>query len=110
MGDSSTEEKDYSVVFNIELDKDIKYLLPAGFHITSMADTYDLYQYCKILWEGFNHELNGEGKYNPRGEELEVGKKEFERPNVDLNLKIAVVAPDGNFAAYCGMWKNPKLA
>ncbi|GLC31833.1 GNAT family N-acetyltransferase [Clostridium omnivorum] len=26
------------------------------------------------------------------------------RPNVDLNLKVAAVAPDGNFASYCGMW------
>ena len=28
----------------------------------------------------------------------------MKRPNVDLSLKIAVVAPDGNFVSYCGMW------
>ncbi|ABX41900.1 GNAT family N-acetyltransferase [Lachnoclostridium phytofermentans] len=26
------------------------------------------------------------------------------RPNVDLDLKVAVVAPNGNFVSYCGMW------
>lgn len=30
------------------------------------------------------------------------------RPNVDLNLKIAAVAPDGNFVSYCGMWYDPE--
>ncbi len=30
------------------------------------------------------------------------------RPNVDLNLKVAAVAPDGTFAAYCGMWYDPE--
>lgn len=29
------------------------------------------------------------------------------RPNTDLNLKVAVVAPDGNFVSYCGMWYEP---
>ncbi|OZV13934.1 hypothetical protein CIW83_00390 [Tissierella sp. P1] len=31
------------------------------------------------------------------------------RPNVDLNLKVAVVAPDGNFVSYCGMWYDPEV-
>jgi predicted N-acetyltransferase YhbS len=26
------------------------------------------------------------------------------RPNVDLSLKVTVVAPHGNFVSYCGMW------
>lgn len=30
------------------------------------------------------------------------------RPNVDLNLKVAAVAPDGNFAAYCGILYDPE--
>ncbi len=30
------------------------------------------------------------------------------RPNVDLNLKVAVVAPNGNFVAYCGIWYDPE--
>jgi predicted N-acetyltransferase YhbS len=25
-----------------------------------------------------------------------------------LSLKVAVVAPDGNFVAYCGMWYDPE--
>ena len=33
-------------------------------------------------------------------------RKEFERPNVNLEIKIAVAAPDGNFISYCGMWQD----
>lgn len=40
------------------------------------------------------------------GKELEP---EMLRPNVNLNLKIAAVAPNGKFAAYCGMWFDKKV-
>lgn len=80
------------------------YELPEGYKIVTMKDTYDAYQYGRVLWRGFNHELNGEGAFQLK----EEGKKNFDesmlRANVDLNLKLAVVAPDGNFVAYCGMW------
>jgi GNAT superfamily N-acetyltransferase len=80
------------------------YDLPDGFHITSMKEGLNHYQYLRVLWKGFNHELNGEGEFQ-FSEEKERGSKEaMLRPNVDLNLKVAAVAPDGNFAAYCGMW------
>lgn len=83
------------------------YDLPEGFHITSMKETFDLYQYKRVLWKGFNHELNGEGDFTFSNEDEEVANEEMKRPNVDLNLKIAVVAPDGNFVSYCGMWVIP---
>jgi GNAT superfamily N-acetyltransferase len=35
-------------------------------------------------------------------------KSEMLLPNVDLGLKVAVVAPDGNFVSYCGMWYTPE--
>ena len=105
MGYTLTQSKDCDAVFDIDIDK-IQYRLPESFFITSMKDTYDLYQYGQVLWKGFNHELNGEGIYAPTSEKIEVFRKEFERPNVNLELKIAVVAPDGNFVSYCGMWQD----
>lgn len=105
MGYVATQNKDCDSVFDIDVGK-IQYSLPEGFSITSMKDTFDLYQYGQVLWKGFNHELNGEGAFAPTPEKIEVFKKEFERPNVNLELKIAVVAPDGNFVSYCGMWQD----
>jgi GNAT superfamily N-acetyltransferase len=84
------------------------YELPAGFRITSMKDTYDAYQYRLVLWKGFNHELNGEGELIFSEEVRKNVDDEMLRPNLDLNLKIAVVSPEGNFVSFCGMWYEPK--
>lgn len=91
---------------NLDVDN-MHYPLPDGFSVTSLKDKYDLYQYGRILWKGFDHEADGEGEYAPAAESLEVFRGEFERPNINLDIKIAVTAPDGNFASYCGMWHDP---
>lgn len=107
LGFIATENKESNAVFYLDKTS-AAYDLPEGFRITTMKDTYDLYQYGRVLWKGFNHELDGEGEFQfSREKELE-GEKEMLRPNVDLNLKVAVVAPDGNFASYCGMWYEPR--
>ena len=98
-----TQDKECDAIYPIDIDK-IHYTLPEGFTITSMAETYDLYKYGKVLWKGFNHELNGEGEFSPVDERN--GKAGFDRPNVNLDLKIAVVAPNGDFVSYCGMWQD----
>jgi N-acetylglutamate synthase-like GNAT family acetyltransferase len=35
---------------------------------------------------------------------MQYYKSVFEGPNVNLNLKIAIADPNGNFVSYCGMW------
>lgn len=107
LGFRATEHKENDAVFYLNKTS-TEYSLPEGFRITSMAETFDLYQYGRVLWKGFNHELNGEGEFQPSEEKELMGKAEMHRPNVDLNLKVAVVAPDGNFASYCGMWYDPE--
>ncbi len=103
----ATKDKESDAIFY--LDKaSMAYKLPEGFHITTMKETYDLYQYGRVLWKGFNHELDGEGEFQFSKEKEQLLKEEMVRPNVDLNLKIAVVTLDGNFASYCGMWFDPK--
>ncbi len=82
----------------------IDYALPQGYTVTDMQARYDLYEYGRVLWKGFNHEMNGEGAFSPSVEDGMNGEKEMLRPHVDLSLKVAVVAPDGHFAGYCGMW------
>ncbi|MCL2821487.1 MAG: GNAT family N-acetyltransferase [Oscillospiraceae bacterium] len=105
LGYQPTQDREFDSIFHIDVD-DIHYTLPEGFKITSMAETYDLYKYGEVLWKGFDHEANGEGSFVLKPEKLPEMEKEFKRPNVNLDLKIAVVAPNGDFVSYCGMWHD----
>ena len=107
LGFYATEEKENDAIFYLNKTP-TEYNLPEGFHITTMKETFDLYQYLRVLWKGFNHELNGEGEFQFSKEKELMSTEEMISPNVDLNLKVAAVAPDGNFAAYCGMWYDPE--
>jgi len=106
LGFRPTREGEHDAVYPIGAGN-IEYTLPHGFSITSMADTYDLYKYDKVLWKGFNHEADGEGPFVFKQEELPEWELGFKRPNCNLELKIAVVAPNGDFVSYCGMWHDP---
>ena len=82
--------------------------LPEGFSLTDMRQRYDPFQYGRVLWKGFNHELDGEGAFEETvASRQDAPDVEMNRPHVDLSLKIAAVAPDGNFAGYCGLWYDP---
>lgn len=107
MGFHATTEKESDAIFYID-NTSTDYKLPEGFCITSMKESFDMYQYRRVLWKGFNHEVNGEGEFQFNEEKDLEAKSSMLRPNVDLSLKIAAVAPDGNFTAYCGMWYDPK--
>lgn len=101
-----TQEKDCDAMMPIHMEK-IHYSLPEGFCVTDMSGDFDPYRYGKVLWKGFNHERDGEGPYTPSDEDTALRCGEFKRPNVELALKIAVVAPNGDFVSYCGMWHDP---
>ena len=105
LGYQPTQEREYDAVIPITVDT-THYTLPDGFKITSMAEIYDLYKYGEVLWKGFDHEANGEGPFVLKQEKLPEYEIEFKRPNVNLDLKIAVVAPNGDFVSYCGMWHD----
>lgn len=87
----------------------IDYALPEGYKIVSMAERYDLYEYRRVLWKGFDHEANGEGELIFDGSTEASATLEMQRANVDLNLKLAVVSPEGHFVSYCGMWYDAEL-
>jgi len=104
MGLLPTQEKDCDAVFPI--GQEIRYSLPDGFSVTDMGENPDFYRYGEALWKGFNHELDGEGSFSPGPGDLLAIKNGFERPNINPRLKIAVVAPNGDFVSYCGMWQD----
>lgn len=98
-----TQHKECDSVLPLDV-ADLSYTLPEGFRIVSMAEELDYYKYGQVLWKGFNHEANGEGPFVL--ENSKNGALGFERPNVNLDLKIAVAAPNGDFVSYCGMWQD----
>lgn len=81
--------------------------LPDRFSITDLASTFDTRQYHRILWKGFNHETDGEGPFESAWAPSPFDDVFFDHPHMDRSLKIAAVGPDGNFAAFCGMWYDP---
>jgi GNAT superfamily N-acetyltransferase len=102
----ASQRKEPDSVFYIDRTS-LDYKLPEGFRITTMKEYFDLSQYRRVLWRGFNHELRGEGLFNFSSDDKLSAQEEMLRPNVDLDLKVAVVSPEGNFVSYCGMWYEP---
>lgn len=84
------------------------YSLPEGFSITSMEDTFDLRRYDQALYKGFGHEEK-DGPFEHTQERAAFNERAMRRPNVDLSLKVAVLAPNGDFVSYCGMWYDPAV-
>lgn len=102
-----TPEKEYDAVYPIRIPEEIRYTLPEGYRVLGMDEGFDVEKYGQVLWKGFNHELKGEGPLDLSEEKRSKLTGEMIRPNVDLRLKVAAVAPNGDYAAYCGMWWDP---
>ena len=103
-----SQEKECEAIYPINLEK-IQYTLPDGFRMTSLKDEYDLYKYGQSMWKGFNHEMKEEGPFYLFWEKnSENYKKAWDRPNIDLGLKLFIVAPNGDFVSHCGMWFDKK--
>ena len=102
------QEKECDAIFPIDTGK-IQYTLPRRFRITSMKDDFDIYKYGQVMWKGFNHEMKEEGPFYLYWEKkCERYKEQWNRPNIDLCLKIFAVAPNGDFVSHCGMWYDKK--
>jgi len=98
----ATVEKEGNSVLDITPER-LNYTLPTGYSIRSLSESDDIYKYNRVLWRGFNHQ--GE----PPETEVQISNRRISLsgPHNNLDLKVAVLAPDGNFASYCGMWYEP---
>lgn len=77
--------------------------LPAGFRLTSLAEKCDWAKVHQVLWRGFDH-----GDDVPMNEaEFESRRAMFDTPKARRDLKIAVAAPNGEFASFCGLFLEP---
>ena len=102
LGYRPTQEKECTAALDIT-DETVRYSLPEGYSVTSLADDYDLGKYHHVLWKGFNHGDNPPDT----PEELESRRVSLSGPNANLHNNIATVTPDGQFASYCGTWYEP---
>lgn len=76
--------------------------LPEGFRLQSLAEDNDLAKVNGVLWRGFNHE-------GPPPEALVPMRARAQRtPNYRRDLNVVVVAPDGSYASYAGIWYVPE--
>jgi predicted N-acetyltransferase YhbS len=72
--------------------------LPEGFFIQSLEEENDFRKINQVLWRGFNHE-------GPAPEEHIQSRKDMQQaPNFRRDLNIVVVAPEGHFVSYSGIW------
>lgn len=77
--------------------------LPDGFRLQSLADECDWAKVHRVMWRGFNHA----GEPPSGEEEIESRRRMFDTPTARRDLKTAVVAPNGDFVAFCGMFCVP---
>lgn len=106
-GFKPTQEGEGNAVFDIDVDS-IAYTLPPGFSAVSLAENCDIKKYSRVLWRGFDH-----GEDPPETEaELSERRMSLSGPHLNLDLCIAIVSPEGEYASYCGMWydKNTEYA
>ena len=94
----ATEEKEQ--IAAIDLNQELNYQLPEGYHLIDMKEFTDFKRYHQVLWRGFNHL----GEPTMTQKELDDRKISLSAPHINLSYHVAVVAPHGDFVSYCGTW------
>ena len=80
------------------------YTLPNGYRIMSFDDEcFDAERYYNAIWRGFNNQR----QRNEIEMESMRTREGFDAPYLNMNLRILVVAANGDYAAHCGMWCIP---
>ncbi len=73
-------------------------ILPDGFELKSLEEDNDIRKINKVMWRGFNHP--GE----PPDDHLPSRRRMQSSPNFRFDLTTVAVAPNGDYASFCGMW------
>lgn len=95
--------QDTECLSRIDAPADLRWTLPDGFRLTDLDTECDLERFDRCLWRGFDHP--GEPLYNAK--EAEERRISLSGPHLDLSHCKVVVAPNNDYAAYCGMWYLP---
>jgi GNAT superfamily N-acetyltransferase len=76
--------------------------IPKRFTLKSLAQDNDLAKLDRCIYRGFNH---GDA---PPVIDYQGRKKQQSMPNYRKDLNIIIVASDGNYVAYAGLWFDSK--
>lgn len=104
LGFLPSQDRDTESILEME-GADLGYTLPEGFRIVSLGENCDLIRLERILRRAFTDDTE-ERVLDEAG--LLSMEHQFHRPLINLDLQVAAVAPDGSFAAFCGMWQTPE--
>ena len=84
-----------------EVDIDFaRYMLREGFSVISINEGFEVQKFNRLLHRGFNHE----GPAPEDEESLSMRRRSVSSPNTVGELNILITAPNGDYAAYCGLW------
>jgi predicted N-acetyltransferase YhbS len=106
LGYQESEEAEVELRFELK-NQEFAYHLPEGFRLDSMDQNFDVYHYGEVLWKGFNHEQNGEGAFVWNADIEKSYVQDFDRPNIDLSLKIMALNDKKEFVSYVGFFADP---
>ena len=87
----------------LDLTADLSYRLPEGYRIASLADGCDLHRLNRVLHRGFHNP--GQPLTTPAA--IQERRISVSGPHLDRALNMVAIAPDGEYAAYCGVWLDP---
>ena len=79
------------------------YELAPGYRVSSQAEGIDLARLNRCLWAGFNHE----GPAPDDEESMRWRLSSVSAPSHLAELNTFVIAPDGEYASYCGIFYDP---
>jgi len=101
-GFRATTDKSPVAMLDIQ---DVSIVLPEGFRCIDFTDaTFDVERYYNAIWRGFNNQR--------QRNEIEIksmkAREGFDAPHFDKELRVIVVAPNGDYASHCGMWHIPE--
>ncbi|MBN2503898.1 MAG: hypothetical protein JXB20_00980 [Bacilli bacterium] len=71
--------------------------IPDGFRIITLADENDIDKIHSVLWKGFDHG-------DQPDDDIDCRKQMQSGPHFKLDLTTVIVAPDGEYSCFCGMW------
>ena len=88
----------------LDLAGDLSYRLPQGYRIARLADGCDLHRLNRVLHRGFHNP--GQPVTTPAV--IQERRTSVSGPHLDRDLNMVAIAPDGEYAAYCGVWLDPR--
>lgn len=95
-GYSQTSNSEY--VLELDCNEKHSYSLDDDFNFTDYYTTKNLTKYVEVIHKGFENE----------GSPMHITEADIpERPHYNPKLALFAVAPNGEYAAHCGMWYSP---